>query len=89
MSGQFSSKQTLGFCRIIKWALDKRFYPIRNTPPPGGVGYRLGQFTRGSQYPAGISNGIYFKGARCKDWRRVLYAQHCGAKDAECAVNIG
>ena len=61
MSGQFSSKQTLGFCRIIKWALDKRFYPIRNTPPPGGVGYRLGQFTRGSQSPAGISNGIYQK----------------------------
>ena len=26
MSGQFSSKQTLGFCRIIKWVLDKRFY---------------------------------------------------------------
>jgi len=37
-----------------------KVYPVsNNTSPLYGVGYRLGQFTRGPKHHAGISNGIY------------------------------
>ena len=72
-------KQAAGKAKAT--AESPELYPVRNTPPPGGGGYRLGQFTRGSQYRAGISNGIY-----CPPAKLVTKKPVCPSAD-EVALN--